>query len=728
MKSYARWIIIAGIFAIPFLPYIVVNDFFFPYITGKNFAFRIFVELMFGAWIFLAISDQKYRPRWSWIALAVTAFTISLGLSNFFGVDPHKSFWSNYERMEGYITLIHLMAYFIASISVLTAEKLWRNLFYTTLGVSALVNLSEVSELIRLLTQGATTIRLDSTFGNPIYLAVYNLFHIFLAAYCMSAFAKSKIAKGLLAALMVINGVALYFTATRGTILGLIGGVGLAALLVAIFERENKKLRMVAAGTVLAGVLLIVGFVGIRNTDFVQTSPVLSRFANISLEDNTTKARFMIWNMAWQGVQERPVLGWGQGNFPWIFSKYYDPGMYAQEPWFDRAHNVFFDWLTAGGVLGLLFYLSIFLATLYHLWFNRENGFTMVERSVLTGLLAGYFVHNVFVFDNLISWILFFTLIAYVHSRSTEPVSLGSLREKLSLEPVWESLRSGGPAFAGVIAAATIGAVYYLNVPAMNVNKALINGMRQQPTIEENLKYFEEAIDGGTFGAGEVRERIVFQAMQVFDIQNISPDTRTRFDALATQAIKDQMEAIPGDSKYPLFLSSYLMRAGRLEEALTYADKALELSPKKQAILYQKGNILLNMGATKKAYEVFTEAYELATKNREAARFYAIAAVYAGEDAVAEEVMLKHFGTTTLAEIPLAQAYATRGQNDRALVIWKALYAASPNNAQYAFTVAATYIQLDQKEKALEVLAGVRERRPELSEQIDAYIAEIQGK
>jgi tetratricopeptide (TPR) repeat protein len=188
------------------------------------------------------------------------------------------------------------------------------------------------------------------------------------------------------------------------------------------------------------------------------------------------------------------------------------------------------------------------------------------------------------------------------------------------------------------------------------------------------------------------------------------------------------MEAIPGDSKYPLFLSSYLMRAGRLEEALTYADKALELSPKKQAILYQKGNILLNMGATKKAYEVFTEAYELATKNREAARFYAIAAVYAGEDAVAEEVMLKHFGTTTLAEIPLAQAYATRGQNDRALVIWKALYAASPNNAQYAFTVAATYIQLDQKEKALEVLAGVRERRPELSEQIDAYIAEIQGK
>jgi hypothetical protein len=67
MNRILRYICIVGIFIIPFIPLIVVNSYFFPFITGKGFAFRIIVELIFGAWMILAVTDPAYRPRKSWM-------------------------------------------------------------------------------------------------------------------------------------------------------------------------------------------------------------------------------------------------------------------------------------------------------------------------------------------------------------------------------------------------------------------------------------------------------------------------------------------------------------------------------------------------------------------------------------------------------------------------------------------------------------------------------------
>ena len=49
-----------------------------------------------------------------------------------------------------------------------------------------------------------------------------------------------------------------------------------------------------------------------------------------------------------------------------MFAEHYDPRMYKQEPWFDRAHNVFFDWFVAGGVLGLVAYLALYLTPILY--------------------------------------------------------------------------------------------------------------------------------------------------------------------------------------------------------------------------------------------------------------------------------------------------------------------------------------------------------------------------
>jgi hypothetical protein len=53
-KTIARWITIGALFLIPFLGLYISNSMYFPFITGKNFAFRTLVEIAFAGWVVLA--------------------------------------------------------------------------------------------------------------------------------------------------------------------------------------------------------------------------------------------------------------------------------------------------------------------------------------------------------------------------------------------------------------------------------------------------------------------------------------------------------------------------------------------------------------------------------------------------------------------------------------------------------------------------------------------------
>src|SRR4051812_37835862 len=118
IKDICRYIALAGLFIVPFIPFIVSNSMFFPFITGKGFTFRIIVEVMFGAYLFLAASQPEYRPKMSWITKSVLAFVAVTFIADVFGANPYKSLWSNYERMEGFVLIVHLLMYYIAASSV----------------------------------------------------------------------------------------------------------------------------------------------------------------------------------------------------------------------------------------------------------------------------------------------------------------------------------------------------------------------------------------------------------------------------------------------------------------------------------------------------------------------------------------------------------------------------------------------------------------------------------
>lgn len=121
-KQTLRQVVIGGLFLVPFVSFFVSGSLFFPYVTTKAFLFRAIVEAVFGAWLVLALTVPEYRPKKSLLLYAVLGFLLVVGLADFLGVEPVRSFWSNFERMDGYVSLLHLGAYFLVASTVLTAE------------------------------------------------------------------------------------------------------------------------------------------------------------------------------------------------------------------------------------------------------------------------------------------------------------------------------------------------------------------------------------------------------------------------------------------------------------------------------------------------------------------------------------------------------------------------------------------------------------------------------
>lgn len=727
-----RIAILGGLFVIPFIPLLVPGNLFFPFISGKNFAFRIVVELLFALWFVLALRDPEVRPRKSLLLWSLGAFLLVMGLATIFSENPFKSFWSNYERMEGYVTLLHLGAYFLVAGAMFARNKIWEYWIQTNLGVSIILCFYGVGQLLGWwpVHQGAT--RLDATFGNATYFAVYTVFMTFWAVWLLVRESQMwlRIVYGLIA---LFNLFILYHTATRGAILGLIGGALLSSFLIAVFERNNSRVRRFASGILLLVLLLVGLFFLLKNTEFIKNNVVLGRFSAISLDEQTTKSRFMIWNMAWQGFKERPLLGWGQESFNYVFNKYYDPRMYTQEQWFDRTHNVFFDWLIAGGILGLLTYLSLFVGALWVIWKRLTN---TTERAVLTGLLAAYFVHNLFVFDNLISYILFFSFLAFLHTRTatkeSSPMMVGVVanksQERNGTAPS-SSLSSGVQVPAAVVGVLVVLAgAYFVNVPAWRANTNLIQAIqiRSQSDLTNSIGYFKAALAQETAGTQEVLEQLMQLSAGLASNTQVPSDIKQQFLQLTKQEMEKQLARTPDDARLLVFYGSTLDQYGQLEEGAKYLEQAAADSPKKQTILFELGANYLNRAQFDKALVVFKQAYEEEVSYDDARLNYATASIYAHQPDIAKQVLTEKYGTDMVPDGRILRAYADTNQWPKAIAILQDQVSKSPSDTEVRKRLAVAYYQSGNTPAAVATLRSIEDISPSQKEEIEAIIKQIQ--
>ncbi len=798
LQKIIRPIVLIALFAIPVFPLIVANSYFFPFITGKAFYFRIIVEIAFAGWIILAFLNSKYRPRLNPITIAVSLFALITLVADLLGVNPLRSLWSNFERMEGWITIIHLWAFYIAATGIFGADeegrRWWHRWFNMSLIVAFLVACYGFWQLVgkAAIHQGSS--RIDASLGNSAYMAVYMLMSTGMAAYMFFVAHAKKIANAstlvwIYPILAVIFAFELVETATRGTTLGLGIGAIVAMILYGVLADgvTKKKLWILGsyallgiislllsfkvtifgfapAGTIYSAIVLTgfvslvyfivyivfmsraskhaakhvtvarywiaglfalillaaISFISLRNAPFVQHNEILSRIASISLNDSSGQARQYIWPMALKGAVERPLFGWGQENFNYIFNADYNPHMYNQEQWFDRAHSVFLDWLTASGFVGLIAYLALYIVFLMAVW---KSSLTVAEKSVLTGLLAGYAIHNIFVFDNLASYVLFFSILGFASAlhEAHVPAWLGGTKH----------VRADAVEYivAPLVIVALVAVFYVFDVRAIQANTRLIAALQAcSSTPDAASAAFERALGVDVYVANqEIREQIYSCTGNVIQASRQAPQYATAAQNLYNLSLKttqDQVKAAPKDARIYTLAGSYLNSIGQTSQAASFLEKAHALSPNKQATDFELATSYINTGNKAGALALLKQAYEEDTTYDQARSAYATALVIAGQEAQAKALFGNDAAIFNTER--MAAAYVSVQKYSQAIAILQSLMAANPNNAQYASELAQIQYSAGQISQAIATLRALETAHPEYKDSIEGAIKQIQ--
>ncbi|MEK7650685.1 MAG: O-antigen ligase family protein [Patescibacteria group bacterium] len=733
LNKVLRYVINTGLFLVLLTPLIVSKSLFFPFISGKAFFFRIIVEIVLAAWLWLCWREPAARPKRSWLLFSVLGLALVVALATIFGEHPFRSFWSNFERMGGLISYLHLSAYFVILSAMFRTEKLWNWFLNSSLVVSLIICGHALAQLagIAAISQG----RIDASFGNSTYLAGYALFHFFLALYLCSRVWKNVWLRYVYILLALLEVFVIYKTTTRGTLLGVLAGLGVTALVLLVKNWRNSQVRRWGLSSLAVLIVLVGGFWFVRDSQFVKNSPTLARFASISATEATTEARLTIWQMSLRGYTEHPVLGWGPESYNLVFNKYYESKLWRQEPWFDRSHNIFLDWLIEAGALGLLVYLTLFIFALVAIW--RSRRLSLTAQALFIGLLAAYLVHNFFVFDNLTSYLIFLTVLAYLNFN----LNFSDQEREEKQNNYARDLASKNSALAIITPAVLVvllgASLYYFNFRPMSVSARLIIGISPvaqnvdaNQVAQSRVKIFQDIFASHTFISREAVEQFFNQVLQLSRDPNVSPEIKQTATELLLAQFQAQIAQVPDDARVHLLYGSALSALGKQAEAITELTTASALSPNKQTILFQLAAAHLEAGDKPAALATAKRAFELDERFPEARLFYALVLVYTGDLQTSDQVLAgdkdKQIDAVP-ADERFINAYVSARRYDLVLKLWQDKVKANPTDAQAHFSLAAAYLANGNRNQAIIELQSIAEIDPANKAQAEGLINEIRA-
>ncbi len=429
------------LFLAPLAVAIVTTSTLFPFIVGKYSFFRTVIDLALIFFMLGLLMQDKLDIVWrqfllifkSPLVIAVSIFVSIFVLAGFFGVDPSFSFWSNFERGEGGLQMIHLWIFFLLLAVLFREEKDWQKLFWISIIGAGLMIFYGIAAHFGINGYiggkfGDEGFRFFGSIGNPAYVATYLIFAMFYAGYLLasalslrgqksSSVIASRRRSNLLYNILPYIGIIIFFfvffwlAATRGAFMGLMSFVVAGLCYFAYFHKQWRKWLLIGVAALLLTASAMVYF---KDAAFVKLIPG-SRIFDISFSAQTWEHRTYMWKTAWDGFKERPLLGWGPENYIYIFDRHFNVKYFKPAEgfgaWFDRAHSVYFDYLAATGILGLASYLAIFAVFYWQLF--RNSNLSPIIGALLAAAPIAYLVQGIVLFEVLPLYINLFLLFAF---------------------------------------------------------------------------------------------------------------------------------------------------------------------------------------------------------------------------------------------------------------------------------------------------------------------------
>lgn len=577
------------ILLITLTPLILFEKLPFPFVTEKTLYFRLLVDILLVVWAIVAFRDAEYLPRKTPLNIALLGLGIVTLLTALFGHDFQSSFWSGLERMEGAVGFFYALIFFFVLSNSLKKTEQWYILFLTSCGVACVAVLTGIFKELELLKTGE---RLFSSLGNPTYLGLYLILHLFLVGFIWAnASGNIRIIPFLFIPVLLIG---VILTQSRSAFLGLfVGGLVLMGFLL-FSSKISSKIRWGIGCFVGISILFTAILFSVDDSKLVKQSPFLSRVVSVAKSKTTGVSRLNNWKIAYEGFKEKPILGWGQENYQYVFAKHFLPEMYNDAPWYDRSHNFLLDWLVSGGILGLLSFLAPFGLML---WFTVRSGkFSNIQKGLFIGFFVAYSVNNFFGFDSLMATITVFMVLAYwqFETQSDEVYVFPKL-------PIW-----------GVLTCILFSSVsfYYGYLQPLRTSKQIVKIMQEpdlQQTIQQIKLGYSNAIGTGT---SDFAEQVSFLSEKVGKSE-IAHEMKDGYYQAVSDILKKEAEKHPEHPRLLSIQSSINADRGAFNEAITGFEKVQTLAPKRHINLMQLAGVYTRNQQTEKALKLYDDIYKI---------------------------------------------------------------------------------------------------------------------
>lgn len=308
-----------------------------------------------GLIFFKRLSSQGAELRVNRIFLgALGIFLFWALLASLSAWDKNYAFFGFYPRLTNGFLFYFLWAalfLFLSALSFAQLSLLLRVLFFC----SGLVALWGLLQSVGFGYYNGPTTEFFSR-SAPSFLGNPNFSSMFVAALLPLGFALFSLAKTFaarayygLSLFVQVWGVVIF--ASRGALLALGAGLMLSFIF-SLFAYKSlpKKFSLVFLAGLCLTFLLAGGFL-----NFTRPGTVT---ASLSLNETNINQRFNIWNLAWQSLKAKPVIGYGLGNFELVFEKF-RPLSLVKNGFFDDPHNLFLYLAVSGGVLFCLLFLFL---------------------------------------------------------------------------------------------------------------------------------------------------------------------------------------------------------------------------------------------------------------------------------------------------------------------------------------------------------------------------------
>lgn len=566
----------SGIFLSLFMVFFVFSSLLFPFITSKQLPFNILMELLLPVWAVFIWKYPSYRPQKSWITWGLLGYMVAIALSLVVSVDPGLSFWGDAERMLGIFHITHFLIFYLILISVFRQAKDWDYLFLASVVVATLVSIKGLAGLTY------------STIGNTAYVSGYLIFNLYFAALLFYRY-RHNLWRWTLLLPVVIMLLEFAKAKTSGAIIGLGFSVLLIVFLNALWTKK-KKIRLFSWGVLLVGVLSLSVLFWQQDAAWFQNSFL----RNLTTQKNTFQTRLVSWEAAAKDFPNHPILGVGFGNFADVFDRYFDARFYNYsrgETYFDRAHNNLIDIASTTGLVGLISYLSIFVALAYYLWRLFKQDKRNFEPIIITGLIAAYFIQNLAIFDSFVTYLGLIITLAYVYYLNNKLVTDKPLKNK-KIE--WPLL------ILGLVVISLF--AYQTNGKAWQHFRLIIQGYEQmsQNDFGNGLKSYQEAFSLNTplDRDGKVSLMNFFITNQA-KFSTLPEDQKQELVSYIVELAQENAAHNPKDSLSQLQLAQVTSAAyslGLSDEYLNLTRNALDASlassPERLPIYFIKANLL----------------------------------------------------------------------------------------------------------------------------------------